>query len=278
MNGTVTNAPTTGLPAPIINPGSNALTGTLTFLNDLVEHGGAINHFDLSGNPSEPNNDFIIVTGNLTMSGTNVIETGGAPQNGAVYQLIQYGTFNGDLTNFTTLSGTLSNNVVNKIIYLIAQSNNHPPTNVTWLGNSVANNWDTLTTTNWSINGTGPATNFVSGDNARFDNTGAVNPLVNIVGGVSPGSVTVDSTSDYTFTGTGSIIGAGGLTKTSSGTVDHHNDQRLRWSNHHCGRASGGNESGQRLFGQRHWCGQFRSGQSGDQQRRLELFGAERKH
>jgi autotransporter-associated beta strand protein len=219
VNGIVTTAPTTGLPAPIINPGSNALTGTLTFQNDLVEQGGAINHFDLSGDPLGTGNDFIIVTGNLTVIGTNVIETGGAPQNGAAYALIQYGTFNGDLTNFTTLSGTLSNSVANKIIYLIAQSNNHPPTNVTWLGNSVTNNWDMLISTNWSINGTGPATNFVSGDNARFDNTGASYPLVNLVGGVVPGSVTVDSTSDYTFTGAGSITGNGGLTKTNSGKL-----------------------------------------------------------
>ena len=184
-----------------------------------MEQGGAINHFDLSGNPSGTGNDFIIITSNLTVSGINTIETGGAPQNGAVYKLIQYGTFNGDLANFTTLSGTLSNSVANKIIYLIAQSNNHPPTNVTWLGNSVTNNWDMLTSTNWSINGTGPATNFVSGDNARFDNTGASYPLVNIVGGVLPGSITVDSTFDYTFIGAGSITGGSGLTKTNSGEL-----------------------------------------------------------
>jgi len=219
VNGTVTTAPTTGVPAPVINPGSNALTGTLTFQNDVVEQGGAINHFDLSGNPSGPDNDFAVITGSLTVTATNIIETGGAPTNGGVYKLIQYGTFSGDLTNITTLSGTLSNSVANKIIYLIAQSSSHPPTNVTWLGNPVANDWDTLATKNWSINGTGPATNFVPGDNARFDNIGAVNPLVNVVDGVAPGSVTVDSTSGYTFTGNGSISGTGGLTKTNSGRL-----------------------------------------------------------
>ena len=217
--GPVATAPTTGLPAPTINPGSNALAGTLTIQSNLVEQGGAINHFDLSSNPAGPNNDFAIVTGSLTVSGTNIIEAGGAPLSGGVYPLLQYGTFNGDLSNFTTISGTLSNNTLNKIIYLIAQSNNHPPTNVTWLGNAVANNWDMLITPNWSINGTGPATNFVSGDNARFDNLGAGNPLVNIVGGVNPGSVTVDSTANYTFLGTGSIIGGSGLTKTNSGML-----------------------------------------------------------
>ena len=57
------------------------------------------------------------------------------------------------------------------------------------------------------------------GDNARFDNTGGANTNVNIVGSVGPGSVTVDSTSNYFFTGGGSIDGIGGLTKTNSGTL-----------------------------------------------------------
>jgi len=219
VNGTVTTPATIGLPAPTINPGSNTLTGTLTLLNDLVEQGGAINHFDLSGNPLGTGNDFLHVTGALTVSGTNVIEIGLAPQNGGVYKLIQYGTFSGSLANFSTLSGTLSNNVANKIIYLIAQSNNHAPTNMVWLGNALTNNWDMLITSNWSIAGTGPSTNFVTGDDAHFNNVGAANSLVNIVGGVTPGSVTVDSTSDYTFTGLGSIAGISGLTKTNSGRL-----------------------------------------------------------
>jgi fibronectin-binding autotransporter adhesin len=218
-SGTVTGAVSVAS-AGIINPGSNALTGTLTFKNDVVETGGAFNHFDLSGNPAGPDNDFIVVNGSLTVSGTNTIEIGGAPQNQAVYKLFQYGTFSGDTTNFTTSGGTLSNSVANSAIYLVAYSTNHPPTNVTWLGNPTVNNWEMLTTTNWSIAGTGPATNFVTGDLARFDSVGAANPLVNIVGNVTPGSVTVDATSDYTFGGTGSINGTTGLTKTNSGTLN----------------------------------------------------------
>jgi autotransporter-associated beta strand protein len=214
--GTVTVASTA-----TINPGSNTLTGTLTFQNDLMEQGSAVNHLDLSGNPSGANNDLINVIGTLNVSGVNTIEISGALQANGVYKLLQYGTLSGDVTNFTLsgAGGTLSNSVAGKAIYLIALGGARAATNVTWLGNSLTNTWDMLDVTNWSINGTGIPTNFISGDNARFDNIGAINPLVNIVGSVTPGSVTVDTTSNYTFTGTGRISGIGGLTKTNTGTL-----------------------------------------------------------
>jgi autotransporter-associated beta strand protein len=60
---------------------------------------------------------------------------------------------------------------------------------------------------------------FVSLDSARFDNTGAANPTVNLVGALPISSVSVDAASDYTFSGTGHITGAGGLTKTNSGKL-----------------------------------------------------------
>jgi autotransporter-associated beta strand protein len=204
----------------IVNPGSNTLAGTLTFANDLIETNGAVNHFDLSGIPSSSDNDSLVVTGTLNVSaGTNTIEIGGAPENGGVYKLFQYGALSGGITNFITSGGTLSNSTAGKAIYLVAFSTNHPPTNVVWLGNATANNWDMITSTNWSINGTGPATNSVAGDSEFFTDMGGINPIVSIPGAVTPGSVTVNSSSNYTFTGTGSIAGTAGLTKTNSGTL-----------------------------------------------------------
>jgi autotransporter-associated beta strand protein len=91
------------------------------------------------------------------------------------------------------------------------------PTNVVWAGNPTNNIWDTTTTSNWLNNGN--ADFFVPGDNARFDSTGAINPLVNIPVSVTPGSVAVDTSSNYTFFGMGNIGGVGGLTKTNSGTL-----------------------------------------------------------
>jgi fibronectin-binding autotransporter adhesin len=219
VNGTVTVAA-----EGTIKPGSNALTGTLKFANNVVESGSAHNHFHLSDNPAGPDNDLVIVTNTLTASGTNYIDIVGSLTNNGVYKLIQYGTFTGDITNFTLTgaAGRLTNIVADNTIYLVALGGSRGPTNVTWLGNPVTNVWDIMDATNWSISGTGSPTNFIPGDNARFDSIGAAYPLVDIVGTVTPASVIVDTTSNYTFyssIGTGAIGGTGGLTKTNAGTL-----------------------------------------------------------
>ena len=196
-----------------IYPGSNSVTGTLTFSSTLTENGGVNNEFNLSGNPSGPGNDLLNVPGGLTVSGANNIIINGALQNGGVYPLINYsgGTFNGDIASFSVsgATGTLSNSATAQIIYFIAQSSVRNPTNITWIGNPVANNWDTELTTNWLNNGTGNLDFFVPNDNVLFSNLGASNSMVNISGTVSPGSVTINTTSNYVFTGNGAIGGAG---------------------------------------------------------------------
>ena len=201
-----------------INPGSNAITGTLN-VGGLVENGGAINNFFLASSPG-PNNDFLTVTGDLDVTNVNTVQINGSVPGGVAYPLIQYGgNFNGSTANFSIVgaTGSLSNNATTKTIYLVTLTAVRGPTNIVWLGNPANNIWDTTTTSNWLNNG--HSDYFVPGDNARFDSTGAANPLVNIPGGVTPGSVTVDSTSNYTFLGVGNITGTTGLTKTNSGTL-----------------------------------------------------------
>jgi len=215
--GNVTAAPTS-----IINPGSNAVTGTLTFSNAVTFPGNAIAHFDLSTNPSGPNNDLIVINGDLNASGTNTLEIvgGGAP--GSVHKLFQYGgNFNGTVGNFAVsgATGSLSNNAVAKTISLVIAATVRNPTNVTWVGNSIVNDWDVLNRTNWLNNGTGLLDFFVTGDTVLFNATGAANPIVNIPGNVSPGSLTVNAAGNYTFSGNGAIAGSTGLTKTNTGTL-----------------------------------------------------------
>jgi fibronectin-binding autotransporter adhesin len=89
------------------------------------------------------------------------------------------------------------------------------PTNVTWLGNSVNNNWDASTTTNW-LNA-GNLDYFISGDTALFNNAGGKNPTVNLVGSLSPANIVINTTSNYVFSGSGSI--AGGSLTISNGNV-----------------------------------------------------------
>ena len=199
----------------IVNPSA----ATLTFANDLIEQGGAVNHFDLSIDPLSPTNDFINVAGTLNLSGVNTIEIVGTLSPFSVYPLIAYGTLSGDLSNFAGLgaTGNLSNNPTTKIIYLVTGAPIRSPTDVVWAGSATANIWDTLNHTNWLNSGN--IDYFVSGDNALFDDTGVTHPLVNIPGNVIPSSVVVGSAGNYTFTGTGQIGGGGALVKTNSGTL-----------------------------------------------------------
>ena len=208
-----------------IRPAGNGAAGTLTFSNALAETGGVINNFDFSDDPTGliKTNDFINIAGDLNLSGTNTIQVNtlnGPLPGSATYKLIQYaGNFSGGITNLALsgAAGLLTNDAGAKVISLVVAGGIRSATSVTWLGGLAANNWDLLATSNW-LNGV-TRDYFVSGDLARFDDTGATNPIVNVVGSVTPGSMTVDTSSNYTFTGSGSIDGNGGLTKTNSGTL-----------------------------------------------------------
>jgi len=209
-----------------IDPGSNTLTGTLSFSNSVTETGGAINHFDLAGAPN-PNNDFVIIAGNFNVSGTNAMDIGGSSlQVGSVYPLVKYGgSFNGGVTNFivTSAVGILTNDPTAQTISFIPAATLRGPTNIVWIGNPVNTNWDTEVSANWLNAGT--LDFFVPKDSVQFTDAGASNSPVNIVGTVTPTSVLVNSHSNYVFASTsgGSIgdpsTGPGNLTVTNTGTL-----------------------------------------------------------
>ncbi len=90
------------------------------------------------------------------------------------------------------------------------------PKTLNWVGDGIANLWDT-TTENWS----GEATVFQQNDNVIFDNSGSASPAVDIVGVVLPANITVTGSQDYTLGSTsgGSIGGSAGLTKSGTGKL-----------------------------------------------------------
>jgi fibronectin-binding autotransporter adhesin len=208
----------------IVFPGSNSITGTLTSSGSLNETGGAINEFQLSSNPSGPNNDLLRVSGGLNASGVNYILVSGPVQIGGIYPIINYGGggFSGSLANFAVSvdgdGGVLSNSASAQIIYFIPQAIVRGPTNITWVGSVTNNNWDVETTSNWMDSGSANKDYFVPGDNVLFGNLELTN-VVNVPGSVLPASVTVNTTTNYTLTGGGTITGTGGLT-VSNGTVN----------------------------------------------------------
>jgi autotransporter-associated beta strand protein len=211
----------------IISPGSNTAPATLTFGNSLTQSGDAVTRFNLSASPSGPNNDLIVIGGDLTVSGLNTLEiTGGGPP-GSVHPLFKYsGTFNGALSSFTNTgpSGTLTNitSTTPKSISFVVSTSLRANTNIVWVGNSVTNDWDLQNATNW-LNGAS-LDEFINGDFVIFNASGAANPNVNIPVVVQPGSVTVNAATDYTFSGLGSIAGLTSLTKTNAGKLTLQND------------------------------------------------------
>ncbi len=218
--GTVTGAVTAATSATIF-PGSNAVTGTLSFKNGLTENGGVVNQLNLASNPTGPGNDLISVQGGLTLSGINTVAISGSLATGSAYPVFKYDTLTGGTANLAVVgpSGIFSNSASSQTIYFIPQSSIRNATNIVWIGNPTANNWDTENTTNWLNTGTAALDFFVPGDTALFNNVGATNPLVNIPGTVTPALTIFNTISNYTLLGTGGIGGAGSLT-VSNGTVN----------------------------------------------------------
>jgi len=220
-NGSLGNS-LTALSGSTIAPGNGiGSPGALTITNALTLSGGVTNRFDLSDDPTGAikTNDVIRVLGNLNLSGVNVLKFSlldGLPGNG-VYTLITYsGALSGSLANLSLsgISGTLTN-PPGAIAIIVNAS--RPPATLVWTGNGGNNFWDNGTNFCW-LNDI-VADRFYFLDDVLFNNIGSTNPTANLVGELTPNSVTVDATVNYTFSGSGRITGTTGLVKTNSGTL-----------------------------------------------------------
>ncbi len=205
-----------------ILPGNGiGAAGTLTITNTLSESGGVTNRFDFSDDPTGTikTNDLIQAVGNLNLSGTNLIKVSlldSLPGNG-VYTLFTYtGALTGGLSNLIVsgVIGTLTN-PPNAIAIIVSAT--RPPATLVWTGNGGNNFWDNGTNVAWLDDGVPDRFFFL--DDVIFDDTGATNLTANLAGDLTPNSVTVAATVNYTFAGTGKITGTTGLTKTNSGTL-----------------------------------------------------------
>ncbi len=217
-NGTATGN-LTAAAGSTLSPGDAGVAGALAFEGGLTLQGGLTYAADLSNDANIPSaNDRINVTGDLNASGVTTISINSLTSlTNSEYTLITYsGAFNGTTNNFVISGayGSISNPPGAITFTPLATRST---TNLTWVGDGAANDWDTLVSTNW-VSGATPFT-FIPGDNVRFDNGGAANPTVSLVGDVAPKSVVVDATSDYTFTGLGRIVGAARLSKSNTAVL-----------------------------------------------------------
>ena len=157
----------------------------------------------------------------------NISSVNGVTGYPASFTVVQYaGALTGGLnfvigaTPNATTGGYVSNDVTHSRIVLVLTNG---PAVLTWVGNDPTNPtfWDTVTT-NWlafkgSANQTPAA--FPTADPVNFDDTGLANS-VNLIGVLQPGFLTVNNSSvNYTFNGTGALVGTAGLVKSGTGSL-----------------------------------------------------------
>ena len=106
-------------------------------------------------------------------------------------------------------------------------------TDISWSG-ADGNVWDLGETTNFTDGSSSPTT-FVTGDNVTFDDH-ASQFKVNLVSDIEADTVFVDNTKDYTFQGTGALVGNTTLVKRGTGKLTITNDNSYTGGN----RISGG--------------------------------------
>jgi len=194
-----------------ISPGAGS-QATFTVGNLTLSNATAV--FELTATPSGGND--LLAAGTLTLNGTNTLQI--VPVSfmniGDTYTLITYtgATLPSSATNQFRIqppSGFFSFAVVDpsttpgsiQIKVLSAVGND------LWTG-ATSSTWDT-TTTNWTRNGS--PVNFNDGDVVTFDDSSSVT-TVNISGTRTNSGITEQAfAKTYTFSGTGSLAGPGGL-------------------------------------------------------------------
>jgi autotransporter-associated beta strand protein len=94
-----------------------------------------------------------------------------------------------------------------------------PPGVLQWSANGNTGVWDTDTSANWIDLANSQQTVFTSGEQVLFDDSVGAPTSVTVSGTVSPGLITVDSSTNAFTIGSGTIDGAGSLIKEGSSTL-----------------------------------------------------------
>jgi len=205
------------------NPGGINTVGTLTITTNLTLAGSDTLNFDFSAGGS---NDILNVGGTLTPNGITTINLANWPIGGFLqtnYVLIQAISLGGSAGSFTLANVPTGGRQTYSIVYDTSGSPQKVllqvsgfNANLVWQGGS-GNFWDVFSTQDW-LNGGSPDYFFTS-DNVLFSNVPSANTAVNITpASIAPGSVIINSTNNYVFTG-GYITGSAGLVKNGSGSV-----------------------------------------------------------
>ena len=207
-----------------LNVAGSGTAGTLTIGGNLALNGGTM-LFDFANvtTAGAHVNDLITLGGSLSLGGTTTIVPNllNSVLTSGTYTLISGGTAltSGNASDFAwggslnRQSVTFNTTTTPGTVYMTVCG---AAANLVWLGTN-GNTWDTNNTTNWNNNGTQDV--FLVGDSVTF-NDASSNGDVTLSGTIQPGSTTVNNTSTaYTFSGSGQISGAASLLKSGTGTL-----------------------------------------------------------
>lgn len=195
----------------------------LSMAGDLKVLGNANIYLDLSENAdgSIKSNDKLVVDGNITLEDENTLHINmlDGDLEASEYELITFtGDFTGDLADIT-IAGIAAKSVelkLNSNALVLVVNAIRSASDVIWEGDE-DNNWDLATTKNWLNNGVKDY--FVGNDNVTINDDGAANTSINLTTGIPVGSLTVNSSLNYTFEGAGTLVGEAGLTKLGTGRL-----------------------------------------------------------
>lgn len=214
-NGTVTGT-LAGAAGSRLVAGDAGVVGTLVFANDVGLDPAATSSFDVVAGPS----DQWVVAGNLEPSNSLLtVNALSIPLPNGTYTLLTYG---GSKTSVFTpnLAGNLTRKLwaideaVSGQVNLVVSGDIAP---LQWMPQTNAN-WD-LGTSNWLNTASSETDRFFNADAVLFDDAGAYSNVVNLTSVLLPASIVVESTSNYTFAGTGRLGGTMGLDKGGSGRL-----------------------------------------------------------
>ncbi len=225
--------------------GTLGVQGNLSLLNQFAPPAAGTNLSVDLGNTTTVGggvNDLLDVSGNLTLdSSAGAIRVNVNPVSGYLatgsYQLIRYGgsksgsaTWNVSLplTSGYRAMPTVDDSPSGHVDLVVPAG-----LALTWKGDGSANAWNVNSTANWNNN----TEKFYQMDRVTFDDS-SNNTTVNITVPVYPGSVTVNSSKDYTISGNGSLNTLSGgflLTKMGSGNLTMTNVNTGTWNVNYTG-------------------------------------------
>jgi fibronectin-binding autotransporter adhesin len=198
--------------AATVSPAGTGMVGTMSVSGGFGLSGGTIAY--------DPG-DQIAMQGGLSLSGSDYVVPN-SPLPSGVYTLFTAGSLTGS-TSSLGVTGLFGNSA--RQTYTFAASGGTAVTltvtgtvgNLTWTGGTNGT-WDNQVSPSWFNTSSGSVDTFYAGDLVTFNDTAGTANNATISGSVQPATLVISNTAvNFTFSGSGSIVGGATLVKNGPG-------------------------------------------------------------